>query len=179
MSGPLVFGDLSNRWPVLVVYTPTEAVTAFHDLSLMVNVLCLDDTRQRPSMTFSGPVLLAIGLDILALDWWTRAHQARFMQLYEWDSLEHIARDGLSLRSWLRNNLQDFGLLRPDVLNPYAHFTLLTGPQWRRRGEIPALIWEIARVPNGPVMRWMAHPEQRSVCEREYRRLWGLREQAA
>jgi hypothetical protein len=166
--------------PVVVVESELDALLLWQDLDLMVQVAALLTSAAKPAALPSGPILFALDFDEAgqkAFAWWSRNHGAKPCPAVRGKDVSDMKRAGVCLKEWLRAGLENLGSLRPDVLNPYAHFTLLAGSDWKEQGEIPDHIWRRSLALGGPVVQWQRHchdPEARTRFEQEYRALWGI-----
>ena len=186
-----VKGTISRPWvlargeavtgPVVVVESELDALLLWQELDLIVTPVALltAGAKPKPGELPPGPVMFALDFDEAgkkAWPWWQK-QGARSCPPAEGKDISDMMMSGINLLDWLHFNMAEEGLIRPEVLNPYAHFCLVAGPDWADQGSIPDHIWQSCRDLVGPVVRWQLacdNPEARRLIEAEYRSLWGV-----
>lgn len=164
--------------PVVLVESELDALLLAQELDLMINPVALLTASRRPDRATlpPGPLLFSLDFDDAgrkAFAWWKNQHQAAAAPPATGKDITDMHRAGIDAQAWLKKCLAHAGLLSPEHLNPYAHFTLLAGRDWQHRGDVPDHLWSTL---GDIVTRWQMtcdDPASRRQIEREYRGAWG------
>lgn len=175
-------GSLPITGPILVVESELDALLLWQYLDLYVTPVALltAAAKPEPGSLPPGPVLFALDSDAAGsgrFPWWKKHYQALPAPPIKGKDITDMVRNGVDLIAWLNHILKSHGLMRPNVLNPYAHFSLLTGPVAPVQGTLPTHIWREGTAPGGIIASWLQaedDPVARHQLEIQYQRLWGL-----
>lgn len=186
-----VRGTISKPWalsdrpdaPRIVVESELDALLIWQELDPFAVPVAILTASAKPSADEIGtdaPVLFSLDMDEAGKKHfarWKQEHKALAFPPIRGKDITDMHRSGVALVQWFKIGLKRNGLLSPDHLNPYAHFTLMTGPDWSHSEGVPDQVYQTCIDPDvSPVTRWQ------SVCgdkgamlaaAKDYRALFG------
>lgn len=180
-KAPIDEFELSKR-PVIVVESELDALLLWQHLKQFVTVIALLSASNKPVKTSlpHGPILFALDFDDAGkrqFKKWRAEYNAIAAPPEEGKDITDMIQRGVNPLDWLARVLEYHQLLRPDILNPYAHAHLLHRLYKSKNQPLALPIHLIRECTTGLVHTWYmdCHDiDQRRKLELRYQQYWGI-----
>lgn len=193
-----VRGTISKPWivgyspgaPRIIVESELDAILLWQELNGLAVPIAVLTAGAKPTADDIGtrdkkekcpgnvPVKILFSLDFdqagkERFAWWKQEHDVFALPPIKGKDVSEMHQAGVPLMLWFKKGLQKNGLLTPDALNPWIHYSILTGVDWSAQGDIPeGLRAQLEQL----VIDWQAvagtDPDRQAVIEQEYMTLW-------